>query len=532
MESIGRYRVVRELGRGAMGVVYLAEDPAIGRLVAIKTINLDNLSEPHEIKALQDRLFREARSAGILSHPGIVTIYDIQHLGHIASIVMEFVEGVTVFDKMNQGALEPGEVLSMLEQTAAAIDYAHSKGVLHRDIKPANLMVTPSGKVKVADFGVARLDSQKTATSGMVLGTPSYMAPEQISNKPLSPATDQFSLAVVAFELLTGQKPFQADSISALLYNIVFQPPTPVRQLNPSVSPAVEVVLQKALAKEPGDRYGSCVEFIHALKNSCEARKTWRPTRTVRGSQVQAPPEIANLPAPKWEPPQPAAAPIAPPEPLTPPRREGMKALAGFAVGVLVVAGGFFVWSSLRKPDVPIPADPAPVATRAPVRRTPSPKSPETTPARKPAPASIPRSQPSTTPSEPEVVPVEIRTDPPGAKVSAKGQSCVTPCSLDLPKGEYYLSASLEGYKDTHRLIRVPDQLDISVQLDRPMGFVAVHGHTGSTIYLDGKPWKDKAPARLSLPAGTYTICLETPDGLRTPTQTFEITENKIIDIR
>ncbi|MCC6393887.1 MAG: protein kinase, partial [Bryobacterales bacterium] len=120
MESIGRYRVVRELGRGAMGVVYLAEDPAIGRLVAIKTINLDNLSEPHEIKALQDRLFREARSAGILSHPGIVTIYDIQYLGHTAGIVMEFVEGVTVFDKMNQGALEPGEVLSMLEQTAAA----------------------------------------------------------------------------------------------------------------------------------------------------------------------------------------------------------------------------------------------------------------------------------------------------------------------------------------------------------------------------------------------------------------------------
>ncbi|MCZ2147391.1 MAG: protein kinase [Bryobacterales bacterium] len=528
MESIGRYRVVRELGRGAMGIVYLAEDPAIGRLVAIKTINLDNLSEPHEIKALQDRLFREARSAGILSHPGIVTIYDIQHLGHTAGIVMEFVEGVTVFDKMNQGALEPGEVLSMLEQTAAAMDYAHSKGVLHRDIKPANLMVTPSGKVKVADFGVARLDSQKTATSGMVLGTPSYMAPEQISNKPLNPATDQFSLAVVAFELLTGQKPFQADSISGLLYNIVFQPPTPVRTVNPSVSPAVEVVLQKALAKEPGGRYGGCMEFVHALKNACETRKTWRPTRTVRGSQVQAPPEIAALPAPKWELPQSAAAPVA--QPFAPPKREGRKALVGFAVGVLVVAGGFFAWFSLRKSDVPIPAGPAPVATSAPVQRTPSPKSPETTPARKPAP--VPRSQPLATAPEPEVVPVEILTGPPGAKVSAKGQRCVTPCSLDLPKGEYYLSASLEGYKDTHRLIRVPDQLDISIQLDRPMGLVAVHGHTGSTIYLDGKPWKDKAPARLSLPAGTYTIYLELPDGVKTPTQTLEITENKIIDIR
>lgn len=506
MDSIGRYRVIRELGRGAMGVVYLAEDPAIGRLAAIKTINLDNLSEPHEVQALQSRLFREARSAGILSHPGIVTIYDIQYSGHTASIVMEFVEGVTLFDRMNQGALQPDEVLSMLEQTAAAMDYAHSKGVLHRDIKPANLMVTPSGKVKIADFGVARLDSQKTATSGMVLGTPSYMAPEQISNKSLSPAADQFSLAVVAFEMLTGRKPFHADSISALLYNIVFQPPIPVRELNPSLSPAVEIALRKALAKAPADRYASCTEFVDALKTACRTRKTWRPAS----------------PAPKPEPPRPAAAPVA--ELLPPSKPRGVKALAGFTAGVLAVAGIFFVWSSKRKPDTPTPRP-------APVLNTPAPKSPAAIPLRKPDPVP-PRTQSPPAEPQPEVVPVEIRTQPPGAKVSARSQSCVTPCSLDLPKGEYYLSASLEGYMDTHRLIRVPDQIDVSIQLDRPMGTVAVHGHTGSTIYLDGKPRKEKAPARLSLPAGTYTIFLESPDGLRTPTQPLEITLNKIIDIR
>jgi serine/threonine protein kinase len=293
MESIGRYQIIRELGRGAMGVVYLAQDPAIGRSVAIKTINLDNLSEPGQEQMLRDRLMREARSAGILSHPGIVTVYDIQQSGNLACIVMEFVEGVTLYDRMIRGELKPDEALSIMEQSAAAIDYAHSKGVLHRDIKPANLMFTSLGQVKVADFGVARLSSQKTATSGMVLGTPSYMAPEQISNKALGPATDQFSLAVMAFELLTGQKPFDGDSISGLLYCIVFQEPVSVRSLNSTLPEAVEAVLNKALSKEPADRYPNCSAFARALKAACDTRKTWKPVRTVRGSQLAVPADLA-----------------------------------------------------------------------------------------------------------------------------------------------------------------------------------------------------------------------------------------------
>jgi serine/threonine protein kinase len=340
LQSIGRYRILRELGRGAMGVVYLAEDPAIGRKVAIKTINLDNLSEEGQEQQLRERLIREARSAGILSHPGIVTIYDIQHFDHTTAIVMEFVEGVTLLDRMLKSDLAPGEVLGVLEQTAAALDYAHSRGVLHRDIKPANLMFSPEGLVKITDFGVARLNSQKTATSGMVLGTPSYMAPEQISNKPLGPATDQFSLAVLAFELIAGQKPFAAESISGLLYNIVFQDPISVRTLNPSLPPAAETVLRKALSKEPADRYANCLEFIRVLKTACETRKTWKPVRTIRGTSLPTP---VSVEAPAMTP-VPSSVPMAASAPAAVTKRKEVSLPIAFGIGFATILAGFLTW--------------------------------------------------------------------------------------------------------------------------------------------------------------------------------------------
>ncbi len=316
MQTIGRYQIIRELGRGAMGVVYLGEDPAIGRSVAIKTINLDNLSEGAEQQMLRDRLMREARSAGILSHPGIVTIYDITQSEHVACVVMEYVEGTTLYDRMTDGPLDSGEVLNILEQTAAALDYAHGKGVLHRDIKPANLMVTTDGITKVMDFGIARIASQKTATTSMVLGTPSYMAPEQISSKPLSPATDQFSIGVLAFELIAGVKPFNGESMSSLLFNIVFKDPLSVSELNATLPPAVEQVLRKALSKEPGDRYPNCTQFIKALRAACETKESWRPNRTVRGSSATLPPEFLSTSATTSTTVMPAAEPTPMPKPV------------------------------------------------------------------------------------------------------------------------------------------------------------------------------------------------------------------------
>ncbi|MBL8173431.1 MAG: serine/threonine protein kinase [Bryobacterales bacterium] len=517
MQSIGRYRIVRELGRGAMGVVYLAEDPAIGRLAAIKTINLDNLSEEGQEQQLRDRLIREARSAGILSHPGIVTIYDIQHFDHTTAIVMEYVEGATLLDRMLKSDLAPGEVLGILEQTAAALDYAHSRGVLHRDIKPANLMFSPEGLVKITDFGVAKIGTQKTATSGMVMGTPSYMAPEQISNKAMSPATDQFSLAVLAFELIAGQKPFAAESISGLLYNIVFQDPISVRTLNPSLPAAAETVLRKALAKEPGGRYASCAEFIKVLKTACETKKAWKPVRTMRGSSVaMAAPEMMMPPV---------AAPVVA---ETAPSKKPFPMVAAFGIGFATMLAGFFTWQLTQPENKTNTAPLAASVTPAPAVATPKPASPKPAPVVKEA-AKAAAAKPEAT--EALLYPVEFSSEPARATVSVGEQKCTTPCTLDLPKGEQYVRAELEGHKPDIRRVRVPEQLEFTFTLAKPSGGLEVRGPAGATIYVNGQPWKTKAPARLTLPAGTYRIQLELPNGTKDTEEQVELSEGKLVVI-
>ncbi len=279
MTSIGRYQIVGELGRGAMGIVYRARDSKIGREVAIKTIHLRELADNVERQRLRDRLFREAQSAGILSHPNIVTIYDVAEEGDLAYIAMELVNGPTLDQLMSSEPLEGKFVLSILSQTAAALDFAHKRGIVHRDIKPANIMIHEGTTAKITDFGVARLASHQMTQVGSMVGTPNYMSPEQIQTKPVDGRSDQFSLAVIAYELLTGEKPFAADSIAALAYKIVREPAVPVHRLNPTLDWPVETVLQKALAKEPEDRYPTCSDFVFALENACRACRKWRPLR-------------------------------------------------------------------------------------------------------------------------------------------------------------------------------------------------------------------------------------------------------------
>src|SRR5215472_17838949 len=186
MDRIGRYKIVRELGRGAMGVVYHAIDPNIGRAVAIKTIQLGGARKPEEHERLRERLFREARSAGMLSHPGIVTIYDVEQQGELAYIAMEYVDGPTLDQLLSgQPGLAPEKLFSILAQTAAALDYAHQKGIVHRDIKPANIMIARDGTTKITDFGIAKINTSEQFTmTGSIVGTPHYMSPEQVQGQP------------------------------------------------------------------------------------------------------------------------------------------------------------------------------------------------------------------------------------------------------------------------------------------------------------------------------------------------------------
>ncbi|MEZ5399296.1 MAG: serine/threonine-protein kinase [Bryobacteraceae bacterium] len=279
MERVGRYEILGELGRGAMGVVLRAMDPVIGRTIAIKTIRFDTLADSSDQQRLRDRLFREARSAGGLSHPHIVTIYDIGQEGDIAFIAMEYVAGSTLDAVMRDpDRLDRQMVTNVLSDSASALDYAHARGIIHRDIKPGNVMVTDAGSVKITDFGVAKITSHQVTRTEMVLGTPSYMSPEQIEgSKGIDGRSDQFSLAVMAYELLTGEKPFAADSLPALLFKLAREDAPSAHLVNPTLNEDVDLVLRRAMAKKAADRFDTCSEFITELNEALIGCPNWAP---------------------------------------------------------------------------------------------------------------------------------------------------------------------------------------------------------------------------------------------------------------
>ena len=265
--QIGRYLVRGELGRGAMGIVYDAVDPMIGRRVAVKVISLQAAMNPSEAEFMKERLFREARSAGRLFHPGIVVILDVGCHENSAYITMEHVDGPSLHQLLATGPLDHNAAFKILQQTAAALDYAHQQGVVHRDIKPANIMLQNKVTVKVADFGIAKLMSTENATvTGMLMGTPSYMSPEQIEAKAVDGRSDQFALAVVAYELLTGSRPFQADSMPTVAHLIVYGPRPSAHARNSALPAGIDQVLERAWNRFPDQRFPNCVEFTTALE--------------------------------------------------------------------------------------------------------------------------------------------------------------------------------------------------------------------------------------------------------------------------
>ncbi len=266
---LGRYQVEKELGKGAMGVVYLGKDPKIGRVVAIKTMALSQEFEADELEEAKSRFFREAETAGRLNHPNIVTIFDAGEEHDLAYIAMEFLKGHDLAPHTKPGQLlSLPVVLSIVARVADALDYAHGLNVVHRDIKPANIMYEAAGDaVKVTDFGIARItDSSKTKT-GMVLGTPSYMSPEQLSGKKVGGSSDLFSLGVTLYQLICGQLPFQGDSMAQLMFKIANEPHPDIRQLHPDTPPCVAQIIDKALAKDPGQRYQTGGELAQALRH-------------------------------------------------------------------------------------------------------------------------------------------------------------------------------------------------------------------------------------------------------------------------
>src|ERR1017187_6007336 len=258
MQTIGPYQILEELGRGAMGVVFHGFDPAIGRPVAIKIIQASQFASALEDAEFKLRFAREAAAAGRLSHPNIVTIYQFGEEGGIRYLVQELVNGRSLEQMLsNNQPQDRNTAVSILSQVADALDYAHGEGVVHRDIKPANILVRQDGKVKITDFGIAHIASEPITRTGFTLGTPAYMAPEQIMSAKVSGKTDQFSLAVTAYQMLSGRRPFAADSGQALMYQIVSEEPQPLHAVNPAVSARTSEVISRALAKKPEDRFAT-----------------------------------------------------------------------------------------------------------------------------------------------------------------------------------------------------------------------------------------------------------------------------------
>ncbi|MEW5722779.1 MAG: serine/threonine-protein kinase, partial [Thermodesulfobacteriota bacterium] len=265
--TLGRYEIQKELGKGAMGIVYMGKDPKIGRITAIKTIRFSDEFEDEEAERLKEQFFREAETAGMLSHPNIVTIYDAGEDHDLSYIAMEYLEGHDLKEhSRKEGLLPIRDVIKHIADVADALGYAHAKGVVHRDIKPANIMLLKSGVCKVTDFGIARaMGSSKTKT-GVVKGTPFYMSPEQITGQKVDGRSDIYSLGVVLYELLSGVQPFRADDLTALIYKITQEDPEPITKHNPKVPKAVGQIIEKALTKDREKRYQKAEQLAEHLR--------------------------------------------------------------------------------------------------------------------------------------------------------------------------------------------------------------------------------------------------------------------------
>ncbi len=547
MDRIGRYKIVRELGRGAMGVVYHAIDPNIGRPVAIKTIRLGDVANGEEQKRLRERLFREARSAGILSHPGIVTIYDVEEQDGLAYIAMEYVDGPTL-DQVLSGPtpMAADGMFSILAQTAAALDYAHGKSIVHRDIKPANIMITADGTVKIADFGIAKVTTSEQFTmTGSIVGTPHYMSPEQVQGQSVDGRSDQFSLAVIAYEMLTGEKPYTGEHLTTVVYKIVAEEPVSPHRVNPSLSGGIENVIRKGLSKKPDQRYGSCQEFVQALEKACGATKNWRlmprggglnePTLADAG-----PARAVNLP--------PARKPVRSGDTTTASPVKKKSGFVPFLLAILMAAALLMLigWQAIpwlngkheapapattaqqqppqqQQPATPNPADskpspmppvPAPTQTQA---QTPPASPQETKPAdeKPPADTTVKPTPPARPPAAPQPLPVSIISSPGGASATVDGRSdssCNTPCSIDVAPGKHTLIVSMPGYQVERREFEVghepPDLPAVTLHVITGT-LMLTSSPPGANILVNGKRIDKVTNAMLQLAPGSYKITVE-----------------------
>ena len=474
-KSIGRYEIIEELGHGAMGTVYRAKDPAMDRVVALKTIIAVALSSQQGTE-FRERFYREARAAGKLAHPGIVPVFDVGEHEGLPFLVMEFIDGRTLDDAAKSGErLTLERVCEIGQQTAEALGYAHRNGVVHRDIKPANILLTSVAKYgierpKITDFGVAKLAAGSTTMSGQMLGTPAFMPPEQFTGTAVDGRADIFSLGVVLYWLATGEQPFPGESLTAVSYKVVHTEPVPPSRMNPSVPPALEAVILKCLAKAPAARYQTGEELardLGALRGGTNSASLQRiamrlplpgETDATMDSHAWAAPYSAARSTAVGTVVLPAQQTATPGTPAKAPNRAALVALAAIA---LIAGGWYFVRGRHQAANEPSTASTPPTAPISPVApngaqpATPAPVSAAPSTSAKPAAPTAPKTSP------------ESAAQPNPAKASAN--AAATPAAEHAVKAVDFDPKSLDTSANAKLKIdppRVPDTVQFTVEMN------------------------------------------------------------------
>ncbi len=502
-KTIGRYEIVDELGHGAMGAVFRARDPAMDRIVALKTI-LTVALESDQSGEYRQRFHREARAAGALAHPGIVPVFDVGENEGVPFLVMEFVNGQTLADAMKKGErLTMDRVCEIGQQIAEALGYAHRKGVIHRDIKPANILLTSREtygveRPRITDFGVAKLTAGEITTTGQLLGTPAFMPPEQFTGAPIDGRTDLFSLGVILYWMATGEQPFPGETMTTVSYKIVHTEPVPPAKLNPAIPAQLERVILKCLAKSPADRYQTGEELAQALAEvrggaTPTSMKTAVPVATITGGES----EDTLEPAPSLPPKRTStsgvaqsvsAAPGKPPQKAvaagSAKKRTGLVVAALAFVALLAAAAGGWFWFQHRNQAIQPQFAPQPAA----------PQQPAPPPATAPAPAET-QAQAPTAATKPSAAtpatktPMVARSTAPQAANTAAAPPPAAPAPQPRLAPVAFDPKTLDPKQNARLKIdmsRIPSNLDFTIEMNGKLYYKGTAGNKADydTLYV------------------------------------------------
>jgi class 3 adenylate cyclase len=457
-QVLGRYELMEEIGRGAMGLVYKAYDPAVGRIVALKTVRVD-VSGPDRDELIR-RLRQEAQAAGRLEHPNIVTIYDAGEIEGLFYLTMQFIKGRTLAELIAERAMLPVEqVILLMDQICDGLHYAHERGIVHRDLKPSNIIITAEGSAKIVDFGIAKVADVGTTKAGMILGTPSYMSPEQARGGRVDRRSDLFSLGAILYELITGEKPFSGNTPTAIIYKILNEEPIPVRVVEPAVHPALDRIVRKALAKNPFERYQDAQEFRQDIKSALAPDTEAAARKAARAKEAKARPGRPVRKTVKM-------APVTAPEPA--PAAAPRRGLGWAAVIVVVVLAGAGVaawqlgWLPQKPAEIPPPQVSAPPSAPAKLPETTSPGDSGAAGAAQPAEPSA--AKPEKAPEKAEVAPApapkreprrEAKREP---RREAPAEPVAAPATGSVPERASAKAPATEQQREAARWYRLAEQ--------------------------------------------------------------------------